>query len=293
MSELLHESGRFRIRTMTRPEIDLAVEWAAREGWNPGLHDAECFYAADPEGFLIGELDGEPVGCISAVRYGDEFGFIGFYIMRPEFRAHGNYGYALGNAAAKRLEGVNAGLDGVVRQQPHYVKLWGCALAHRNVRYELAAGTAVRPQPETGLKMVPLTELPFEMLANYDRQVLSFERDAFLQCWITRQGTVAIGAMNDGALVGYGVIRPCRNGYKLAPLFADTADVSAALFSQLARHAADGPVYLDIPQVNQAALSLVERHQMTPVFETARMYTKRNPNLPLHRIYGITSFELG
>lgn len=33
------------IRTMTRQEIDLAVEWAAREGWNPGPSDANAFHA--------------------------------------------------------------------------------------------------------------------------------------------------------------------------------------------------------------------------------------------------------
>ena len=54
------------IRTMRREEVAFAIDLAAREGWNPGLHDAECFFSADPGGFLIGELDGEPVGCISA-----------------------------------------------------------------------------------------------------------------------------------------------------------------------------------------------------------------------------------
>ena len=33
------------IRNMTRPEVDELVGWAAREGWNPGLHDAELFWS--------------------------------------------------------------------------------------------------------------------------------------------------------------------------------------------------------------------------------------------------------
>ena len=41
---------------MRREEVAFAIDLAAREGWNPGLHDAECFFAADPDGFLIGEL---------------------------------------------------------------------------------------------------------------------------------------------------------------------------------------------------------------------------------------------
>ena len=55
------------IRPMTRPELDLGLDWAAAEGWNPGLHDADSFHAADPGGFLVGLVDNEPVGMISAV----------------------------------------------------------------------------------------------------------------------------------------------------------------------------------------------------------------------------------
>lgn len=61
----------------------LAMDWAAAEGWNPGLADAQAFAAADPEGFRGAERDGELLACISAVRTGEDFGFIGFYIARP------------------------------------------------------------------------------------------------------------------------------------------------------------------------------------------------------------------
>ena len=71
---------------------------------------------AEPGGFLIGELRDEPVGCISAVSYGGRYGFIGLYIVRPEYRGRG-YGLRLWQAAMARLEGHNVGLDGVVAQQ--------------------------------------------------------------------------------------------------------------------------------------------------------------------------------
>ena len=45
-----------RIRTMRPDEISIALNWAAAEGWNPGLADDACFAAADPEGFCSGEL---------------------------------------------------------------------------------------------------------------------------------------------------------------------------------------------------------------------------------------------
>ena len=43
-----------RIRVMRPDEIALAADWAAAEGWNPGLADAACFATVDPGGFLIG-----------------------------------------------------------------------------------------------------------------------------------------------------------------------------------------------------------------------------------------------
>ena len=45
-------SPKLVVRRMAESELNLALEWAAAEGWNPGLHDAECFHAADPEGIL-------------------------------------------------------------------------------------------------------------------------------------------------------------------------------------------------------------------------------------------------
>ena len=42
-----------------------AVAWAAAEGWNPGLDDAQRFLQADPEAFLWTERDGDIVATVS------------------------------------------------------------------------------------------------------------------------------------------------------------------------------------------------------------------------------------
>src|SRR5438067_12266999 len=77
------------IRQMTRDELDIVVEWAAREGWNPGLDDADVFWATDPEGFVAAELGGELLGGRSIVTYGKKSGFMGFFIIHSEHRRHG------------------------------------------------------------------------------------------------------------------------------------------------------------------------------------------------------------
>jgi GNAT superfamily N-acetyltransferase len=278
----------YEIRSMSRQEVDLAVEWAAQEGWNPGLADAACFYAADPQGFLVGLLDGEPVACISVVKYDQCFGFLGFYIVKPSYRRQG-FGIRIWSAGLDYLRGCNIGLDGVVAQQDSYRKS-GFTLVYRNIRYR-GHGMAEVPHDSA---VVDLRTLPFATVEAYDRAFFPAPRQAFLQAWIDQPGTEARGLCEGGRLRGYGVRRKCREGYKIGPLFADTAAVAEQLYNALAGGiAAAEPVFLDIPEVNAAALALVQRHHMTAVFETARMYAGQAPCLPLERLYGVTSFELG
>jgi ribosomal protein S18 acetylase RimI-like enzyme len=278
----------YTIRKMTRPEVDLAVDWAAAEGWNPGLSDADCFYAADPDGFLIGLLGDQPVATLSAVKYGDSFGFIGFYIVRPEDRGRG-YGLRIWNAGLARLGGRTMGLDGVVAQQENYRKT-GFSLAYRNIRYQGIGGGPCPAAPG----IVPLATLPFGELCAYDKPFFPDDRTPFLKCWIGLPGSAALGILRNGRLSGYGVLRPCRSGYKVGPLFADSPLFAEALFLALKAHAPEGaPIYLDPPAANPAAVDLANRHNMTAVFETARMYRGKSPDLPMKRLFGVTSFELG
>lgn len=273
---------------MTRAEVDIAVAWAAKEGWNPGLHDADCFFSADPKGFLVGVLDGEPIATISVVQYGMSFGFLGFYIVKPEYRGQG-YGIRIWNAGLKYLEGRIIGLDGVVAQQENYKKS-GFKLAYRNVRFEGAAGGHFSENSE----IVNLATLPFESVASYDKPFFPGDRIRFLKSWIHQPGCHALGILQNGMLAGYGVVRSCRSGHKIGPLFADKPELAESLFAALkSKVKPSESVYLDAPEINGEALLLAKRHDMKVVFETARMYTKETPGIPLNRIFGVTSFELG
>jgi ribosomal protein S18 acetylase RimI-like enzyme len=287
MDEATDLSREFIVRTMNADEVNLAIEWAAQEGWNPGLHDAHCFRAADPDGFFIGEWRGEPVGSISAVAYDGHFGFIGLYIVKPAFRGKG-CGLRIWQHAIDYLGTRNIGLDGVVAQQPNYRKS-GFQLAHRNIRFQGIA----QADTSNHAAFVDARRLPFDKLAAYDRRFFPASRDTFLRAWLAQPDAVALASVSDGEMRGYGVLRRCREGRKIGPLFADDARIADALFTSLVAHCPAETVALDVPELNAAAIALAERHRLTSVFETARMYTKHAPDLPLARLYGVTSFELG
>ncbi|MDO9104498.1 MAG: GNAT family N-acetyltransferase [Methylovulum sp.] len=277
------------IRSMTRPEIDLALAWAKLEGWRPGLHDAGHFYPTDPNGFFIGLLDGEPIGCISAVKYGDDFGFIGFYIVKPEWRGQG-FGMRLWQTAMAYLQGRNIGLDGVIEQQHNYQKS-GFHIACRNVRYQGAHDSA---QAAPGPDIAAIDAVPFDALLQYDSRYFPASRAGFLQSWIKQKQGAALAALSANKISGYGVIRACDGGYRIGPLFADSPGDAAQLLSALLSHIPDdSDFFIDIPEPNQHALNLVTSYGMQPVFETARMYTQQNPAIDLSNLYGVTSLELG
>jgi GNAT superfamily N-acetyltransferase len=281
------DAPEFQIRRMSPGDLDVAVEWAAAEGWNPGLGDAGCFYAADSGGFLMGFEGREPVASISVVRYEGGFAFLGFYIVKPAFRGRG-YGFRLWQAGMARLAGYILGLDGVVAQQANYARS-GFVLAHRNIRF---GGEPLVEGPADHR----LTEIHAGLVADviaYDRSFFPARRERFLECWLRPERRSGLALVEDGSVHGYGVIRECRTGHKIGPLFADTAQGAELLFLALAAVAGGGPVFLDVPEPNREAVALAERYGLAPVFETARMYRGAIPTLPLKRIAGITTFELG
>jgi GNAT superfamily N-acetyltransferase len=264
----------------------IAISWAAAEGWNPGLDDGERFLAADSDSFLATEREGEIVATASCALYGDSYAFIGFYIVRPDLRGRG-IGSALFERALERAGGRVVGLDGVLAQQGSYERR-GFVLAHRNVRWRTAGG-GERPDG-----LVELSSVPAKQLLAYDAAVFGTERESFLRAWIGRRAGQALACEQDGRLAGYGVLRPCQVGAKIGPLFADDAEVAEALLTGLL--AAAGPrteVFIDIPATNPRAGELRARHAMEPSFETVRMYLNGRPPEDVQRVFGVTTFEFG
>ena len=277
----------YKIRRMKVDEVQIAIDWANKEGWNPGLHDAQSFYQADPNGFFIGEMDGKIISVGSAVAYDDQFAFCGLYIVHPDYRGQG-YGIALTRERLRYVNQRNASIDGVVENIAIYERI-GYRLAYHNIRYQ---GTAIAASINE-VKIVPLSELPFESIQTYDRQCFPAHRSQFLQVWINQPDSLALGFVKDGLLMGYAVRRQCIEGHKIGPLFADSYQIAEQLFLSLQQDIIGDTIFLDITNINPAATRLVQNHHMYEVFSTGRMYLKGQPELADDKIFGITTFELG
>lgn len=283
------------VKTMDEAELGMLLDWAATEGWNPGLDDASAYYAADPKGFLMVLEDGEPAACVSVVRQGEHHGFLGLYISVPKFRGKG-YGWIAWQAGMDYLAGRIVGLDGVVEQQDNYRKS-GFDLLHRNIRFSGPVDALLNNAgsvADDSLRVSAFTENDLVELLALDRAVSGVIRDTFMQSWSTGSETRhTLVCHRDNVLTGFGTIRECIEQYKIGPIICDDEATAAQLMCSLVNLVSAQTITLDVPEPHEKAMGLAARSGLQPVFETARMYRGDSPPMDLNRLFGVATLELG
>lgn len=273
---------------MRQTDLDLALKWAADEGWNPGLEDSRAFYNADPTGFLMGWLGDQPICAISAVRHSDDFGFLGLYICHPEHRGKG-YGMQIWQAAMEHFGDRTIGLDGVVEQQANYQKS-GFALSHNTQRFagHIPAGS------DADFSTVSAETRPAALA--FAEQVSGVSRATYMMGWIKNTASRhSLVQTRNGNITALGSIRKCLDGFKIGPLYAPDATIAKALIGALVTtaNAQNSPVSIDAPSLNSAATALCQSLGLEPVFSTARMYKGDYPPALSPYEFGLTTMELG
>ena len=283
------------VRQATLDEARIISSWAQRESWQPGVGDADAFFAADPHAFFIAECDGELLGSISAARYGTEYAFVGHYVVDPRHRNE-SLGHVIVGAVAPTLEGLRIGIDGVEVQVPTYSSL-GFELVHWISRHGGSPVAVLEALPSsTGCIVEALGDVGDDVI-EFDAQHVPERRESFARAWYaTGSPRRTFVVREEGRITGLATVRPVMGGgSRIGPLFASDDEVATALLRECASVAQewDGDLFIDIPDPNDAARALATRCGLTPGFACARMYRGGVPQLPLASIYGNTSFELG
>ena len=303
-SKLVRE--KFNIRPIkTKEEFqNVVINAMVKEGWRPGLKDAECFLACDPTSGFVGELDGQPIGCVTMTKYGDRFAFGGSYIVNKEHRGK-EYSRMLFRAAITSVKpSCSIGLLGLMRLEKMYERS-GFRSQFYGARYDFHLPTAMTCFSEisekTPVEITRIREVDLEALFLYDTTVFGFERHAFLSKWLRVTGSHALVAFNtEGSIVGYTVARPTfvkEDGYKIGPVFADSEAIAEkllkALFKELLRQDEPPPVVcFDAP--TKEAMELGEKLQgKNRGFEFAYMLKGDPPKACFDKWFGITTLELG
>ena len=271
--------------------VKTLVSWAKAEGWNPGPHDAKVFYATDPDGFYGYFLDGIMIAGGSIVSYNKEFGFMGFFIVKPEYRSMGigrKLWYQRRDTLLSRLnKGAPIGMDGVIAMQPFYKK-GGFEILFRDERYERTG-----EKLKLNNNISPITDKDIDSILDYDKQCFGFSRPQFMKPWLSLPGNKTFKYTEDKKLKGFANIRKADKGYKVCPLFADNEMIAEELYKACLNSVQGESLFLDIPVINKRAVNLIKKYSGAYVFECARMYYGNPPDIDINRVFGITTFELG
>lgn len=245
------------------------------------------FYAADPEGFFGLEVDDRIIATISAVRCSPQVTFLGFYLVTPEFRGEG-FGKRLWDEVLERVSNSTLVGDAVPEQLANY-EADGFEVAYRNARFTLEAGNPTG----SGKGLRPAGEVDFDQLVAFDAAHCFGPRPRFLREWISGEGRDSLVALDgNGRIRGFAASRKTSRGHRIGPVFCEERECAEALILTLAGMVG-GDVSVDIPLPNGDAESMCVDLGMERSFETARIHRGDLPEIPLRRIWGVTSLELG
>ena len=287
-----------KYRQLARDELELRLTWAAAEGWDPGVSDAETFWATDPNAFFGAYSGGELLAGCSTLRYppltgGQPMGFIGLLIVRPDQRGRGIGGDFFGylHELLRTLVGPDGpiALDGVTAMQPFYAAQ-GFRRQHDDIRM---SGIPEIGHLDSAVDVLQLMDVSFQELCAFDARCFGADRRTLLDHWIRSPnfGVAAKGA--EGRLAGYGVIRPTVGGHKVGPLFAEDATIAATIFAALVSHRGVGAISLDVPDAHSEALELARSVGLTETFRCAYMVSGPIPQMRWDQVFGVTTLEIG
>lgn len=274
-----------KLRVAGPDDMHLMLGWAAREGWNPGLGDAEVFHGSDPQGFFVAEINTEAVAAISVVNHSAHMAFLGLYLCRPEFRGRG-IGYALWKHALAHAEHRTVGLDGVAEQQANYAKS-GFVRAGATIRFE---GTLIG-ESDPRMREAAARDMP--RLIDLDTKANGYTRQDFLAGWLsTASSRRTVVLAETGACAGFATVRKCQSGVKIGPIVADaTSDALALARAAIAEIPSDIAI-IDVPSENAALCAALQALGFAETFATARMYRGLAPRTGANR-QAIATMELG
>ena len=278
------------------------MSFGVSEGWMPAIDEAEIFYNTDPEGFFVGELDGKPISCVSLVRYGESFAFVGMYIVLKEHRGKG-YGLTLWKRALEFFPSTyNVALDAGIGKVSLYQK-WGFkeAFKCRKVQIDIGASFAklVNYSATSDCTIQSARLVNFDKLSAYDNAAFGAPHQKFLKGLLEGPNTITLVA-TDTADEVVGFVAACKmviekRGWRLAPLYADSDQIARAILKEVLQQMRKNSPEREVAMLELApeGYPLAEELNATTLTEIQRMFTKGQLDFARKKVYSFNSADLG
>lgn len=282
------------VRPLTRDELDVVLRWAVDAGWNPGLHDADALWAADPDALWGVEVDGMLVGAGATVRRGSRSGGVGLLLVEPSHRSRGigslTFPFLVDGALSRLEAGAGLVLDCPESYQD-FCERFGFVPVRRVAR-STAVATLGRRGPYTG-QLRALAQLPFDRVVAYDAKFSGGERPDFLRAWMTPKGGLGLGAYEAGWLIGMAILRPAHDGYRIGPFYAESRDIAEDLFVALSGTVVGQKLVLDVPLEDPDIVAFASSKGFTLAAQAVHMQLGQVVEGPREQVYGESTLEYG
>ncbi|KAF9586597.1 hypothetical protein BGW38_001568 [Lunasporangiospora selenospora] len=210
----------------------------------------------------------KPVAIISAIRFGEDQAWIGYYIVDAKERGNG-YGLKTFQAALAFLNPAkrSIGLDAVMTQVPNYEKSGftnvGWQSERRNgtiaslletreptLAKTLHQGPVVYVNDTRELRVIDSgseNQVDFDTLIPFEAKYTGLRRPEFAKRWLKYHAdnvhkrwitVVALSRTEKDAegrpvVLGYGCIRPAQESYRVGPLYTESAEVAKEILIKL------------------------------------------------------------
>lgn len=274
-------------------------ELVLKEGMITSLGNLRVAYDLNPGGWRVAQTEqGGIVGVCAGSIVNDVIATMGPYLVDKSYRGRG-IGTRLWSEAQDRQGGRNIHM---VASIPNVYRSIGFS-AYPFI-YRIMSGI---PRVDNlviattnGTKVARAETIPIERIVEYDTSVnCGIRRPRYVQEWILHSEATTLIAYREKhqkqiEIVGLGAVRPCNNGWQMAPLYADDTNTAEALLAALVKEIPkDSTILFLILTPNTASLDLANRIGLTTRANHTPMYLKEAISLPLDRIYALSTGSFG
>jgi ribosomal protein S18 acetylase RimI-like enzyme len=265
---------------LTVEHLTAADELRALVGWNQRVSDWQRLLSLEPQGCFVAELAGRLVGTVTTTCYGKLLAWIGMMLVQPDFRRQG-VGQALlqhGVAYLRQRAIQCVKLDATPQGQPLYERI-GFMLEWKLARWEHPGSPALARIASNRIRQIEEEDWP--AILELDAQVFGVARGSLLRALAEGSYSALVYQEND-SLLGFGMVRGGARADYLGPIVVGAA-IGPELVAALLSARADRPIFWDIPEANESAVSLARQLGFCPVRPLARMFLGANsvPSDPL------------
>ena len=264
----------FRIRTLTQGDYSFAVQLANTMNWNMAPEDFQYMAALEPEGSLILEDDGKPVGVATCIGYG-KVGWFGNLIVDPAYRKRGAGGmlvqYAVDYLHSKGVETV--GLYAYPQLKDFYGKLGFTP----DVDFALLHADSVAGIEGTGAHRIEADHL--KKIAAFDSYYFGGDRSRLIASIVLEDGNAGYYISDRGHVVGYIAARIYESMAWIGPLVCDPSkkyEFAGRLLSSILAKVGGKSIYTVAPKTDAVLLDLLSSIGFKEEFTVTRMYNGKS-----------------